>query len=293
MMTIMENFSDTRMRNAPVTEKTYLEMPALPDSQVRRFRNTKPPTASSRTPLKTSTVCKMATKLLIKAQEAADAERRDEKRDRETGGIDRQQKNSLPDRVARGRDREHAGENRADAGRPAEGEGETHQEAARGSGLSAEILETNVAIEPARERRTEQKNQGDGDEVYGLQPRAEKACTEAERDSSSDERDTDEQSCAHGNFREQAGEVQAEEDDQRAGDGRERGAIAQEEGADGAGGCAEGNEDDGKSGDECEGRGEQAGAGRFAFFQLLDADAGEHGNVAGHQRKDAWGEKRD
>ena len=112
-----------------------------------------------------------------------------------------------------------------------------------------------------------------------------------ERDSGSDQRDTDEQSRAHGNFREQAGEVQAEEDDQRAGDGRERGAIAQEEGADGAGGCAEGNEDYGKSGDECEGGGEQAGAGSFAFFQLLDADAGEHGNVSGHQRKDAWGEK--
>src|SRR5271163_2445630 len=93
----------------------------------------------------------VAAKLLIEAQEAADAERGDQKRNRETGGIDGQQKNSLPYRVARGCDCEHAGENGADAGRPAEGEGETHQEAAGGSRLAAEIAETNVAIEPARE----------------------------------------------------------------------------------------------------------------------------------------------
>jgi len=127
--------------------------------------------------------------------------------------------------------------------------------------------------------------------VYGLQPRGKEACAEAERDSGGDERDADEQSGANGNFCEQAGEVQAEEDDQRAGDGRKRCAIAQEEGTDRAGGRAEGNEDYGKSGDECQGGGEQAGAGSFSFFELFDADAREHGDVAGHQRKDAWGEE--
>ena len=124
--------------------------------------------------------------------------------------------------------------------------------------------------------------------MYGLQPYGEKACAEAERNSGGDERDADEQSGANGNFCQQSGEVQAEEDDQCAGDGGERCTIAQEEGTHGAGGGAEGNEDDGKSGDECEGGGEQAGAGSFAFFQLLDADAGEHGDITGHQRKDAW-----
>src|SRR5580698_5739296 len=112
----------------------------------------------------------VAPKLLIEPQEAADAKRGDEKRDRKTCGIHSQQKNSLPDRVARGGDCEDAGQDGADAGRPAEGEGETHQKSAGGSGLAAEILKTNVAIEPAGERRAQQKNQGDGDEMYGLQP---------------------------------------------------------------------------------------------------------------------------
>jgi hypothetical protein len=42
---------------SPYLENLFRNV-SLPDSHVRRFRNTKPPTASSRAPLKTSTVCR-------------------------------------------------------------------------------------------------------------------------------------------------------------------------------------------------------------------------------------------
>src|SRR5580658_5012112 len=79
----------------------------------------------------------VAAKFLVKAQEAADAERGDQERNRETGGIHSQKKNSLPHRVARRGHRQNAGENWTDARRPTEGEGETHQESAGGSRLAA------------------------------------------------------------------------------------------------------------------------------------------------------------
>src|SRR2546425_394105 len=67
--------------------------------------------------------------------------------------------------------------------------------------------------------------------------------------------------------------VQPKEKDQRARDRSEQGAVLQKKGTNGAGGCAKGNENDGESGDECQGRSEKAGARSFSLAKLFHADA--------------------
>src|SRR5579859_1247567 len=86
--------------------------------------------------------------------------------------------------------------------------------------------------------------------------------------------------------------MQAEEKNQGTGDRSEEGAIPLEKCADGAGGGPEGDEDHGETGDEGERRGEKSGAGLLALAELLDSDAGEHGDVAGNEREHAGREKR-
>src|SRR5579859_6040690 len=85
--------------------------------------------------------------------------------------------------------------------------------------------------------------------------------------------------------------MQAEEKNQGTGDRSEEGAIPLEKCADGAGGGPEGDEDHGETGDEGERRGEKSGAGLLALAELLDSDAGEHGDVAGNEREHAGREK--
>src|SRR6267143_291315 len=67
----------------------------------------------------------------------------------------------------------------------------------------------------------------------------------------------------------------------------EKNAILAEEGTDGAGRGSEGNEHHRKAGDKSEGGREKAGGWHVALAELLHADAGEHGDVAGHQRQNA------
>src|SRR5882724_5977835 len=86
---------------------------------------------------------------------------------------------------------------------------------------------------------------------------------------------------------ERADEVKAEEKNQGTRDGSEERAILAEEGTDSAGGCAKGNEHHRKASDKGERRREKAGGWHVALAELLHADAGEHGNVAGHQRQNA------
>ena len=70
-------------------------------------------------------------------------------------------------------------------------------------------------------------------------------------------------------------------------DGREQSAILAEKSADGAGGRAKADEDDGKSHYKRKSGGKQAGLRLLALAKLLDADAGEHRDVARDERKDA------
>ena len=85
--------------------------------------------------------------------------------------------------------------------------------------------------------------------------------------------------------------MKSEENNERTGDGRKQRAILAQESADGAGGCAEADEHHGKSEDEGEGGREEAGFRLLTLAELLDTDAGEHGDVAGNEGKHARGEK--
>ena len=112
-------------------------------------------------------------------------------------------------------------------------------------------------------------------------------------DSKRDEDNAEDDASAEVQFDERADQMKAEEQDQGAGDGSEKRAVLAEEGTDGAGGGAKTDEDDGEAGDESESGREKAGSGDIALAELLHADAGKHGNVAGNERQHAGREKRD
>src|SRR5208282_1664062 len=100
----------------------------------------------------------MAPKALIKFQESADSQRRDQKRNRQSGRVTREKKNSLADGVARRRNSQHARKDRSDARCPPKRKRKSHQKPAGRAWLPPQIPEMDVPIEPARKRRTKQKN---------------------------------------------------------------------------------------------------------------------------------------
>jgi hypothetical protein len=86
--------------------------------------------------------------------------------------------------------------------------------------------------------------------------------------------------------------MKTEKKDESTCDGRERIAILLEEDTDDAGGCSKRDKDEGKPGDKGERGAQQAGTRDFAFAELLHADAGEHGDIAGNERQNARRKKR-
>jgi hypothetical protein len=111
-------------------------------------------------------------------------------------------------------------------------------------------------------------------------------------DTESDEKDAEDYAGAEIELDERADEMKAEEKDECSGDGSEKGAVLAKKGTDGAGRCAERNEDNGKTGDKSESRSKEARARQLPSAELFHADAREHGNVAGNQRQNARREKR-
>ena len=91
-----------------------------------------------------------------------------------------------------------------------------------------------------------------------------------------------------------AGQVQTEENDDHSGDAGEQRFVLRENLADLGRDRAQRDKDDAEADDE-RGRIEHHLAEEFAFFQLqlLDADAGDQGNVSGHERKHAGRQERD
>src|SRR5229473_5721628 len=104
---------------------------------------------------------KVLSKALVKAQEAAQPQCRQKKRDRQSRGINGEKKNTAGDRVAGSRNGQNGGENRPDAGSPAKSKSKAHQKPAPGTGLAAEIPEMNVAVQPAGQHRAQKKNHRD------------------------------------------------------------------------------------------------------------------------------------
>jgi len=128
--------------------------------------------------------------------------------------------------------------------------------------------------------------------MRSAQSSEERGVAEIGRNAESDEDHAKDNSGAEIEFDERADEVKAEEKDQGSRDRREKRAVLAKEGANCAGRGAERNKNDGKAGNECERRSKQAGARNLALAELLHADAGEHGDVAGNERQNTGRKKR-
>src|SRR5580700_6077677 len=95
---------------------------------------------------------------LIKNQKTADAERRQQKWNRQSCGRARQQEHSLPYRVLRGGNSEHSREDWSDARRPSKRERKSHQKSTPRCGLPTHVAEMHDAVQPARHHRSKEKN---------------------------------------------------------------------------------------------------------------------------------------
>src|SRR5215469_2213332 len=88
-----------------------------------------------------------------------------------------------------------------------------------------------------------------------------------------------------------AEQMQAEEHDERPGDGSEQRPVLPQKSADGARRGPKRNENDREADDKRQGGSEKPALRLLALAQLLDPNAREHRNVARHQRKHARREK--
>src|ERR1700693_755852 len=106
---------------------------------------------------------------LVKTEKLVDSNRGEQEGDRKARRIHCQQKNAARNRLRVCGQHQDGGENRADARRPAKGECEAEKETAgharkRGAGpgfflrLAAEIVKAQIAVEPARQRRSSEEN---------------------------------------------------------------------------------------------------------------------------------------
>src|ERR1700752_2761509 len=125
----------------------------------------------------------MTAESLVKTQELGDSNRGEQERNREARRIHRQQKNAAGNRLRVRSQHQHGGENRSDAGRPAKGKSKAEQKSAGYSGeraprfylffrLTAEVVEADVSIEPARERRSGEKNERYREQLHGAKQAA-------------------------------------------------------------------------------------------------------------------------
>src|SRR5690349_13084062 len=120
----------------------------------------------------------MAPKTLVKTQEPVDSDGRQQKWNRESRGINGQQKHAARNCFRIGGERQDRGENRTNARRPPKSKCEAQKEPTGDSGkratsfgafrvLRAEIVEADIAIEPASERGAGKKNQSNRKQLHG------------------------------------------------------------------------------------------------------------------------------
>src|ERR1700722_10378157 len=119
----------------------------------------------------------VAPEFLVKTQELVDSDRGEKKRNRKPRGINCQQKNAARNRLRVRSQDQDGGENRSDARRPAKGKRKAQKETAGNArkrpaglglfpGLTAKIVKAHVAVEPARQRRSKQKNERNRKQLY-------------------------------------------------------------------------------------------------------------------------------
>src|SRR5215472_5595348 len=100
----------------------------------------------------------MPAKSLIKTQKTIYAQRGDQKRHSQSGRIAGQKDHSLPYRVLFGGNGQHAGQNGADARRPAKRKCKAQQKTAKSARLTTQISEMDVSIQPPRQSRPKKEN---------------------------------------------------------------------------------------------------------------------------------------
>jgi hypothetical protein len=225
--------------------------------------------------------------VFVKGHELPDAKGGEQERNGETRGIDGEEKDATADFVAGSGNGENGCENGTDTGSPPKGKRETEQKAAPDAGLFDVAAKMNIAIKPASKRRSQKPDERQREEVDRCEASEKRSVTQKRENPDQYKDDTEDDAVAKTQFNENAQKVKAKDDDEGPGDGREKRAILQEEVADSTGGSAEGDENDGEASDESECGRKEPGARNFAFAELLHADAGEHGDVAGHERQNA------
>src|ERR1700688_3912060 len=119
----------------------------------------------------------VAPESLVKTQELVDANRGEQEGYGKACRIDQQEKNAARNRLRVRSQHQDGGENRADARGPAKGTSESEQETAgnarkRSAGLglfrrlAAKIVEAQVTVEPACQRRSRKKNKCYGKKLH-------------------------------------------------------------------------------------------------------------------------------
>src|SRR5580704_17130326 len=107
----------------------------------------------------------MLAEILVEAQKLVEQNGGQQEWHGEAGGIDGEQQNTtLYCLACRGED-EDGGKDGADAGSPAEGEGESEENAAEDSGFAIFAVQADVLIQPSREHRPEEADDGEREEV--------------------------------------------------------------------------------------------------------------------------------
>src|SRR6266851_9029360 len=147
---------------------------------------------------------KVLSEALVKAQEAAQPQCRQKKRDRQSRGINGEKKNTAGNGVAASGKNEHSSENRADAGSPAKSKSKAHQKPAPGAGLAAEIPEMNVAVQPAGQHRAQKKNHRDSQNLHRSETSAGESRTRKQQPGSCSKDRSHNQPAANRNLREEA-----------------------------------------------------------------------------------------
>src|SRR5215472_15879397 len=159
-------------------------------------------------------------KILVKRHELADSQSGKQKRNRQPGRIHGEKQHPARDgRAVRGKN-ENGTKDRVDARGPSESEGEAQQKAAPDAGLGGLGVQVDVAIEPARHRRTKKTNQRKRKKVYRAESGKERSLAQQRDNSKPGENHAEKQPNAHLEFPEGAGEMQTKEQDQRARNGR-------------------------------------------------------------------------
>src|ERR1700719_2729013 len=114
---------------------------------------------------------------LVKTQELVDSNRGQQEGNCKARGVDRQQKNAARNRLRVRSQHQDGRKNRADARCPAEGKCKAKKKTAGDAGkrapglgffrgLTTEIVEAHVAVEPARQRWSNQKNKRDRKQLH-------------------------------------------------------------------------------------------------------------------------------